>query len=682
MCMRIVFSILLLILINPIYIGASISDTSLVIKYYEASEREMEIYNFKTAKLYNDSALLASKFFKDNRYLGKLYQQKGIVLKKLQNYDSALVYLDISLDLGQKEINNQPFLAESYYNIGTIYVKNAQKEQAFINLDSAISLYTQIDNISGVCKSIMAKGVVYTNMRVYDTALVYYIESLELASDNNIEKVKIQTLINIANIYIRSDEYKKARKIFDDAYEICNQINDSVNKATIRINRAVTFLLEGDNDRALEGFKLALIDAIRVNDKSTIGLLNTNIAIIYTGKKEYDLALKYLYEAVEVFEDIGNSDKIATTYLTLGNVFKGMKEYSLSLEHYQLAVKYSSEVNQKQTKLKAFRSISILFEKQNDFENAYLFLDKHKTLRDTIFEDKKIKYLSEYQAKFNKFEDEAKILKLENEQVKSNALAARLNYQRNIYLGLVLFALLVIISIVLFFRWKSKKNKLISEQKLKQLESERKLANANSVLAGEEKERKRIAQELHDGIGVLLSTASIHFSNVEDKADKGISEMTRKAKLLLDKASTEIRHISHNMMPGVLSKFGIYEALTDVFEEIDEDTEINTSFNIEGEQKVLDENTEIMIYRIVQEMVNNTIKHSGASEVLCSILNKNDILSIVYSDNGSGFDITKTESKNSFGLNGIQSRVDFLEGKVQLVSETGKGTKYFIEIPI
>lgn len=677
--MKIAFSILLLF--TSLYVGALESDTLLVLRYFNASEEEIGKFDYKAARLCNDSAFLASRLTRDNRYNDILYQQRGIVFLRQQMYDSALLCLNKSL-VGKSRNSNKQFLAKSIFHIGKIYCVNTEKDSALSKLNNSVELYGELNDIEGVCKSILAKGLLYTNMKVYDTAMFYYVESLELASENNLNEVKMQSLINIANIYVQSGKYAKARGIFDDAYEICNQINDSVNKATIAINRAATFLYEGDIDKALEGFEQELNAAIKVNDKSTIGLLNSNIGIIYMKKKEYQKALRYLYGAIVIYDEFGNSNELAKIYLSLGSVYKKMGQYSKSHQCYQQAISMSAKTNTKEIRGKAYRNIARLYAKQNKYEDAYLTMILDKKLRDSIYDENQIKYLLEYQAKFDKLKDEEIILKLENEKIKDEVININLSYQRNAYIGGLLLVSVMLFFIVWFNWWRNKKNQLINEQKLIQLENEKNLANANSVIEGEEKERKRIAQELHDGIGVLLSTASVHFSNVEDKADKGISEMTHKAKLLLDRASNEIRHISHNMMPGVLSKFGIYEAMTDIFEELDEDTDIKTTFIIEGEKRHLHENAEIMIFRIVQEMVNNTIKHSEANEVVCKVIIEGDNVSISYSDNGCGFDLEKIGTKTSFGLNGIHSRVKFLNGEIRVESAHSEGTKYFIKVSV
>jgi signal transduction histidine kinase len=229
---------------------------------------------------------------------------------------------------------------------------------------------------------------------------------------------------------------------------------------------------------------------------------------------------------------------------------------------------------------------------------------------------------------------------------------------------------------------RAKKNRIIAEQKIQKLEDEKKLMAAQSILVGQEKERERIARELHDGIGVLLSTASIHFSSVESKTDKETSEMIKKANKLLKDASKEVRQISHNMMPGVLSKFGLQEAIEDLFEDVEEAGDMQTDLDIALGDERLAENTEIMIYRIVQEMLNNTLKHAQASAVSMSLTKQNDKLIIEYKDNGVGFDETKLPKNKNLGLLGIRTRAEYLGGSVEMKSEPGKGVYYRITIPL
>ena len=219
-----------------------------------------------------------------------------------------------------------------------------------------------------------------------------------------------------------------------------------------------------------------------------------------------------------------------------------------------------------------------------------------------------------------------------------------------------------------FFRWR--KARLIEslvelrekyvrlQKRVNQLEEEKKLLAARSIVTGQEEERKRIARELHDGLGVLLSSAKMHFTTIRDKSPES-KPLIDKATQLLEQATGDVRRISHNMMPGLLTKFGLYEAVEDLFEQVDEMEGIHASVVIEGEKSRLNENTEIMLYRIIQEMVNNALKHAEAKNILLKINILQGKLRVEYNDDGKGFDVEEQRMKKSMGLNSIISRVKF-----------------------
>jgi signal transduction histidine kinase len=225
------------------------------------------------------------------------------------------------------------------------------------------------------------------------------------------------------------------------------------------------------------------------------------------------------------------------------------------------------------------------------------------------------------------------------------------------------------------------KDRIIAEQRIRQLEEEKKLLAAKSLVEGQEDERKRVARELHDGLGVLLSTAKMAFTTLKDPKPEN-KLLIDKATKLLEQASGDVRKISHNMMPGLLTKLGLYEALEDLFEKIDETESIEVSIDIPEDVQRLPENQEIMLYRIVQEMVNNTLKHAAATSIGITIQQVNGMLEIHYSDDGKGFEVERQLDKKTLGLTSIMSRVDFLNGTVDITSKPGKGMKFAIRIPV
>jgi signal transduction histidine kinase len=156
--------------------------------------------------------------------------------------------------------------------------------------------------------------------------------------------------------------------------------------------------------------------------------------------------------------------------------------------------------------------------------------------------------------------------------------------------------------------------------------------------------------------------------------------MIDKATKLLEQASGDVRRISHNMMPGLLTKYGFFEAVEDLFEQIDESEKFHAVVEIRGECKRLSENTEIMLYRIVQEMVNNTLKYAEAKNIILEIDVTTDKLKFSYFDDGKGFEVEEKLSSKSIGLTSIQSRVKFLGGELETESSTGAGVRYTFEI--
>jgi signal transduction histidine kinase len=197
---------------------------------------------------------------------------------------------------------------------------------------------------------------------------------------------------------------------------------------------------------------------------------------------------------------------------------------------------------------------------------------------------------------------------------------------------------------------------------------------------GEERERKRVAMELHDNLGVLLSATKMQFSEIHDR-DPANKELIEKANKYLEQASTDVRKISHNLMPGLLTKLGLFEALEEMFENLGESNKLEAFFEVVGPRDRLPENKEIMVYRIIQEIVNNTLKHSGADSIDMTMVVQPEELNISYSDNGKGFDVEKVLKKKTMGMQNIQSRVNFMDGMMSIDSN-GSGAVFRICIPL
>lgn len=205
-----------------------------------------------------------------------------------------------------------------------------------------------------------------------------------------------------------------------------------------------------------------------------------------------------------------------------------------------------------------------------------------------------------------------------------------------------------------------------------------------AVLKGEEKERTRLARDLHDGLGGMLSGIKYSFQNMKGNlilTQENAQDFERSMDML-DSSIREMRRVAHNLMPEALVKFGLDTALKDFFKEINRSGILKVRYQSIGlDTTSLDQTLSITVYRIIQELINNTIKHAGASEAVVQISLSDGQLSITAEDNGKGFDLAKVKGVKGIGWSNIQNRIDFLKGTFDIRSVPGHGCSVQIELP-
>lgn len=246
-------------------------------------------------------------------------------------------------------------------------------------------------------------------------------------------------------------------------------------------------------------------------------------------------------------------------------------------------------------------------------------------------------------------------------------------------LSLVLVVLALILFAFLFQRKLLKKQRAYREVEI--LLQEQELKATYAILQAQEQERKRISEDLHDRLGSRLAAVKLHFHAYRNKI-KSNDEFFGTAGGLLDGAVEEVREISHNMVSGVLSKFGLVAALRDLKQTLESSKAIKMDLHAYHLDERLNFAIEVNIYRIVQELVSNILKHSGATEIIVQLNRYESQLLLTVEDNGCGFNVNELNSKKGIGLKNLQSRVFALEGQLNIDSGKGNGTTTTIEIPI
>lgn len=198
-----------------------------------------------------------------------------------------------------------------------------------------------------------------------------------------------------------------------------------------------------------------------------------------------------------------------------------------------------------------------------------------------------------------------------------------------------------------------------------------------------ENERKRVVTELHDGIGPLLSSIKLNINSLDTEIADDL-DLIKNASSRIDEVMQNIRDISYDLMPVILERHGLEEAIKHFVTRSISLKKMTVDFRYDEKLQITDKQKEVNIYRIIQEIVHNTLKHAGATKLLIEIRKEDNIILLMTQDDGVGFDHLqmKNDSRAGLGLKNIENRSEIMKGKLYISSKKNSGTKYVIEIPI
>jgi signal transduction histidine kinase len=402
-----------------------------------------------------------------------------------------------------------------------------------------------------------------------------------------------------------------------------------------------------------------------------------NIGQTYFNYQKIPEAKARLQAAYRYFEQYPSTEYGPTTFHLLGLIALREQKTAEAEQLLQKGVNQARTVGQLETILPLLNDLAQTQFALGKHAAAYLNLHDAMTLRDSINEARRIATLEEMQARFD--------LSQKDNELKINQLELRQRtQQRN---GTLLAAcLLALLAFLIYYglRRRLRTNQQlaaqaaeIQRQTLRQLEQDHQLSVLQAMMDGQEQERTRIANDLHDGLGGLLAAVKSHVGALAPGPDTALREKTAQ---LIDEACGEVRRIAHNMLPRALAHAGLGGALEDLARDLEKQG-LHCDLEIQGlHQAELTAAQNVQIYRIVQELSNNALKHARARRLLLQILAHQDVLTLLVEDDGQGFD--PESPAGGIGLASVRSRVAFLQGSVEWDSVPGEGTTVVVQIPL
>ena len=345
---------------------------------------------------------------------------------------------------------------------------------------------------------------------------------------------------------------------------------------------------------------------------------------------------------------------------------------------FQEAIKLGIAGNQKTDLSYSYYELSQFLLKRKDFENAYKNLALHnKTIEELDLEEKLTKaHVAGIDLQIDEYKREIDKIGTDYKTKESLLLHEQ---SRNKKIVIVIIAILLLLLFTFYFY--AQNAQLKQKNKLKDLKSKVQENTINATINGQELERKKIAAFLHDNISALLSSAGMHL-HAHILQNQPPSQEILKTKTILEQAHDQVRDLSHELMPSILAQFRLFHGLNDLCEK-NSNSIIDFKYTCSIDPyKRYNEDFEMKIYFIIMELLNNIIKHSDAHEAKLSLKEINDSLLIQIIDNGKGFDSKKFHVLEGFGINQIKSRLNNLNGTMEIDSKINLGTAIKISVPI
>lgn len=486
----------------------------------------------------------------------------------------------------------------------------------------------------------------------------------------------------VAIIFMNNNEREKASEYLNEAQLY---IERAIKKSpTLAESKMETYIINAENLVELKHF----YDAEKVLDKAFSTLKNfpdSNLndsyfyseGLYYAKQNKNAIALESYEKGIQSAEKHLNAIALNRLKFAEYEVLFKLKNYEKAKKNLEYLLKNTPFVVDKKN---YYNELAKVYNATKEYDKAYFYSHKYNAVNDSLNNTKFKSEIVELEAKYKKAESEKKITMLQSLNDKA-ALMVYSNRLNSLLFAGLSFLLLLIVLFLWIFNKNQKKLSVQKEINLKQelsaFEDRHKLSVSKALIQGEEMERKRIARDLHDGLGSMLSSVKIHLN----LAKKENAETVNGVDALLDNSIKELRNISQNLMPESLLELSLEHALRDLCA-ANSNAVTKVEFQYLIKKSRLPKNYEIMIYRIIQELLNNALKYAKASQVLVSCSQNKDVFFITVEDNGVGFDISDPKNKNGMGLKNIKNRVEFLNGKLEIESKPNQGTSAYIELNV
>ncbi|MDO5979387.1 sensor histidine kinase [Flavivirga spongiicola] len=604
------------------------------------------------------------KIAKVNLQLAKLHERIDLNKGKIYAYKAF------------KYKANDSLLAETNNQLGRFQFFTAQLDSATYYFENTKRLLQKLNDEKRVAIVNISLGAIQLRLGDYNKTIKTLTESATYFEKTNDSLNTAKCYSNIASAFAELELYPKAIEYSEKALGVFENLKQTPFQLITLPNLATQYYKNGDTIKAIIYNNEAEQLAIKVNDKRSLSIIYNNLGELYLDKAPQRAQL-YLEKTLQLKNEINLKSGIEITQSNLGYIHLKNKNYKIAISYFNKAIK---QVKGKPLVF-VYNNLKEAYKGLGQINKALEYSEKSNILNDSILNTENQKNFLEVQTKYETEKKEKEILQLQTDNIKVNY---KRKQNRNLLIA-TLFALLLALLLIYFLQKNAKKKRIIMEQNLtiqeqdfNQLLKTQELEGIDAIINAQEIERHKMAADLHDNLGSKVATLKLYLESYNDKED--FSEFYDKLKKLMNDTYNEIRSISKNKNFGAQINKGLIPSTKIIAKRISDSKKIDIKvINIDVNKRI-ENKLEIQVFRIIQELLTNIIKHSKASEAIVQFSEHDNTLNIIVEDNGTGFDINTP--KSGIGLINIEKRIENIEGDLVIDTLKGNGTTIILNIPL
>lgn len=592
---------------------------------------------------------------------------------RFKSADSAMTFGEQALQLAVK-LNFQKGIAQAYNDMAIILIDKANFRSATKYLNESLSIRKQLKDSAGIAAICNKLGIIAQKQGRLKDALQYQINALKIYRQLHQDKYIGYTLNNIAIIHQNLGNLEKALEYHREGLEYRIRLKDQEGEATSYGNMANLYAKMHDTIQSISYYEKALKLSRELEKDELISGNLSNMGNIYMARKDYPKALSLLKESLQIRERHGDSKGISSALARIGEVYTATGRYQEAMKSLHRALKIAKNISVPDEELGSLLGLAKLKALTHQNDSSFTLMREYIALKDSVYDARLKQQIMDVQAQYetDKLEQDLYLIKKDKEVTEIKLR------QRKTEIWLLIFVIISIsgAGIFLFYRHQQRQKAAANAERIKEQEE-----RINAVFQAQEEERRRIAKELHDGIGQTIGAIKLNYQSLKEKVGQpDLLPDFGKVEKMLENAGSEVRSISHQMIPRELEQFGLVPAIEGMLNLHLGNSSLKVEFEHSGFGERVGQKIELVLFRVLQELVSNVIKHAQANQLTVQLIRLPAHVMLNVTDDGTGFDTGS--KKGGIGLLNMASRIEAVKGHLHFESAPGKGTTVTIRTPI